>query len=365
MPESSPDAVATEPAPPDTVLPGAALRDAARATPRTVVLTLGSALLAAALLGWGLPRLTGVPWGRILDTAAAAPGWALVALPLLALAALGLGALALGTALEGIGALRAVMLSAVTTAISLAVPGGSMIALGLVHVTARRAGLRLPAIVTGLALVLLPQAAAGALLVPIGVLGYLLGDVHPLSGITTALLVVGALLYIAAAVGVALLLRRGPFARLVGFAVDRLAGDDSDDPEVLDPAQWAPVVLDARDRTAARLRAHAGVLLGAPLLVLALQCGALAVAARAAGLDVPAPMTLAVFALGRVLALVPLTPGGAGLVESGSALALMGFGQPDAGSATAAVLLSITTLLAPLALGLLGGVGLALASRRR
>ena len=75
----------------------------------------------------------------------------------------------------------------------------------------------------------------------------------------------------------------------------------------------------------------------------------------AAGLDLgrTAVLTLAVFALGRVLSLVPLTPGGAGITETVGAAALVALGVSAADAAGAMLLLMVTMLLVPLLLGAL------------
>ena len=68
--------------------------------------------------------------------------------------------------------------------------------------------------------------------------------------------------------------------------------------------------------------------------------------------------TLAVFALGRVLALVPLTPGGAGISETVSGAVLVALGVASADAAAAMLLLLVAMLVVPL---LAGGAAVALA----
>ena len=60
---------------------------------------------------------------------------------------------------------------------------------------------------------------------------------------------------------------------------------------------------------------------------------------------------LAIFALGRVLSLVPLTPGGAGVTEAVGGAALVALGVGSAQAASAMLLLLVTMLLVPLVCG--------------
>src|SRR5699024_11633329 len=66
-----------------------------------------------------------------------------------------------------------------------------------------------------------------------------------------------------------------------------------------------------------------------------LQWVALVVAIEAVGAQVPLLLTVAIFALGRVLSLVPLTPGGAGITETVGAAALVALGVGAEASASA------------------------------
>lgn len=65
---------------------------------------------------------------------------------------------------------------------------------------------------------------------------------------------------------------------------------------------------------------------------------------------------MAIFALGRVLSLVPLTPGGAGVSETVGAAALVALGLGSAAAATSMLLLAVATLVVPLVAGGLAAV---------
>lgn len=324
---------------------------APRISRRTLVLTPLSLLLAAALLAWLMPRATGVPWSRVARTLGEAPPLALAALPLLALVALGASAVGLRTAIPHLALSRAVPASAATTALSVAVPGGSTLAVGVLYALARREGARRTEVLAGIAAVTAAETAVGLLLVPLGVGALLLGGPTSLRGAPLAALAalsVGCLLVLAAG---ALALRRPVLAGILARLERGL--DEMGLAHLAEGRVRAGAVLEIRDAAVARLRAHGAAILGAPLAVRAAQAAALLVALRAVGLEVPVPQAIAVFVLGRLLALVPLTPGGAGLAETGSAAALIALGHDPAASGAAAVLMTVTTLLIPVALGLL------------
>ncbi len=332
--------------------------DTRRVPARTVVLTAASVLLALALLGWGLPAVTGTSWARIAEVVAAAPPGALALLPALALVALGAGALGLSAAVAGLPRRDAAGLSAVSTAVSVTVPGGSTIALGLLYAAGRRRGVHGAALVVGVALITAADLAAGLLLAPVGALGYALSGSHALGGGTvTAIWVLAAGSATVLVVGV-LLLRRRTVTALVTGVLDGLGAltgrRPSDDGDEDGASSWSPAtILARRDEAAARLRRHAPGILLPPLAGRACQFAALVVALHAVGLEVPLPLAFAVFALGRLLALIPLTPGGTGIAETGTAAALIALGFDAGAAASAAVLVSVTTLLTPVVLGLL------------
>lgn len=329
---------------------------APRVSRRTLVLTPLSLLLAAVLLAWLMPRVTGVPWSRVARALGEAPPLALVALALLALVALGASAVGLRAAIPRLALSRALPASAATTALSVAVPGGSTLAVGVLYALARREGARRTDVLAGIAAATAAEVAVGLLLAPLGAVALVLTGSTALGGAPLAALVAlsaGCLLALAAGV---LALRRsalaGVLARLESgldaMGLAHLAGG----------GVRADTVLEIRDAAAARLRARGTAILGAPLAVRAAQAAALLVALRAVGLDVPLLQVVAVFVLGRLLALVPLTPGGAGLAETGSAAALIALGHDPAASGAAAVLVTVTTLLVPVALGLLAAPAL-------
>jgi uncharacterized protein (TIRG00374 family) len=77
----------------------------------------------------------------------------------------------------------------------------------------------------------------------------------------------------------------------------------------------------------------------------------LLLATHAVGADVPVLALAGIFLVGRTLALVPVTPGGSGITEAVVALLLVSLGAGAAPAASAALVLSIATLVVPIVAG--------------
>ncbi|MEW9555147.1 YbhN family protein [Nonomuraea sp. NPDC050783] len=96
-----------------------------------------------------------------------------------------------------------------------------------------------------------------------------------------------------------------------------------------------------------------------------LQAGLLAGCLAAMGAHVGPGETLAVFAVNRLLATVPLTPGGSGVTELGTAALLVSFGVPAAPAAAGTLLYSFYTYAIDIPVGALAWLGYALRRSRR
>ena len=311
----------------------------------------GSGLLVLALLGWGLPWATGASWSQIAATVGNLPVWALPAMAVLGAAALLLETMTVRAAVPGARYGTTLLGHTASQGASLALPGGSVLGLGLLAWALRRTGIALPVVVTGILAASLVEMALTSVLVPLlGGGALLLGSaVTPAISLRTgwlwaALIAVagGALVLILCAV----LLRRGVLTMLLSRA------------EGLVPAGTAAEVLRQRDALVGMLRDRAAALALPTLAARAAQWAALWLAIEAVGAEVPLLFTLAVFALGRVLALVPLTPGGAGISETVSGAVLVALGVASADAAAAMLLLLVAMLVVPL---LAGGAAVALA----
>lgn len=330
-----------------------------RLTAGRITAGLFSAALVIALLAWALPWATGASWGEIAGTLAALPVWAVPVMVLLGVGALLLETVTVRTALPGAPWSGALSGHSASGAVSLAVPGGTTIGLALMGWILRRAGLALPVIITGIIAASLVEMVLTSVLIPLaGLASYALASVLSPTAVAlpgalwaALLAVLGALLALALT---AVLLRRPVLSALLaqfGGAV---------------PEHIAHSVLAQRDVLVRMLRRRWAPLVLPTLGARVLQWSALVLAIEVVGAEVPLLLTVAIFALGRVLSLVPLTPGGAGVTETVGAAALVALGVASADAAAAMLLLLVTMLLVPLLAGALAtAAAVARAPRRR
>ncbi|MFC0675848.1 lysylphosphatidylglycerol synthase domain-containing protein [Brachybacterium hainanense] len=315
---------------------------------RRIAGALASLVLLLVLIGAGLPLLAGADWAQIL-AALSRLGAPLVLLAvLLGLLSLAAEAAGLHLMLPGSRLLRIAPAGAAATALGLAVPGGGLLGTGLLGWWLRREGLAASTIIIGLLGFSLADMAVSSVLVPLaGLVAYVLAGARlELPGTLAA----GAVAVLGAAAvvgGIALVLSRPVLASVI----ERLAP--------LIPA--AASALGIRDALMGLLRRRGAGLLGLLVASRLLQLLVLLAALRSLGADVPLAVVVAVFALGRMLALVPLTPGGAGITEAVSAAGLVALGVPGADAAAATLLLMVSTLLVPV-LG--GGIAAAAGALR-
>lgn len=303
-----------------------------------------SLLLVIALLAWALPWATGAQWSGILDSVSALPAWALPTIIVLGAAAIALEAITVNTAVTGSRYPAALQGHAASGALALAVPGGGMLGMYLLGWILRRTGLALPVILTGIIAASLVEMLVTSVLIPVVGLGsYALSSLLAPTGLSLPGAVwaaVAAVAGAAIALGLtAVLLRRSVLAGLLDQLGQVMAFDHAD------------TVLEQRDALIRMLRRKPLRLLLPTMAARVLQWAALLVAIEAVGAQVPVLLTIAIFALGRVLSLVPLTPGGAGITETVGAAALVALGVGADASATAMLLVAVTTLVVPLAAG--------------
>lgn len=303
-----------------------------------------SLLLVVVVLALALPWASGASWSQILRTLTAAPAWALPAVALLGIGALALEALTVRTAVAGSRFPSALLGHTASSGLGLALPGGSVLGLGLLGWIMRRAGLAVPVIVTGIIAASLVEMVITSILVPLVGLGaYAAGSATGLAGIALPGAIWAAVIaLLGAVIALALLtivLRRPVLARIITQLGDRV------------PERIAAMVLVQRDALVTMLRRRPIALLAPTCAARVLQWAALLLAIRAVGAEIPLLLTVAVFALGRLIALVPITPGGAGISETVGAAALVALGVGSADAAAAMLLMLVTTVVVPLLAG--------------
>ncbi|MCS6711338.1 flippase-like domain-containing protein [Brachybacterium sp. EF45031] len=303
-----------------------------------VLRTLLSLALAVLLIGVVLPWLLDVSWPQILRVVGAAD-------PLLVGVMVLVGA---GTLLCEVGALRAAMLplrgaealrlGTALQALALAVPGGGPIGIAALLVAVRRRGVSVADALTGVAILSLMDLLLSSLLPLVGAVALTIADAGPL-WLRLVLAVSGVLgLGLGGAV-LALLLRPGSLDGVLA----RL--------EFLPPESARELVRTQQFRSRRLLAEHGLAVAGLPVASRLLQLVAWFLALAATGVAVGPAAAIGVFALGRSLAQLPLTPGGTGITEAASAAALSTLGVDAAEAAAASLLPSLALVVLPLVLG--------------
>lgn len=363
-PGTDPDAMSDHPAPPpwQALTPDLSVDRPPRLGARRIVLSVLSLLLVIALLAWALPWAAGTTWPQIIDSLRGLPPWAVPAMLLLGLGALALEAWTVRTAVPGSRYGTALRGHAESSALALAVPGGGVLGMGLLGWILRRTGLGLSVVIAGILTASLVETVVTTVLVPlVGGIAYVVAGMITDSRIDLPAAALWAALAAVAggviALGLfAVLLRRPVLTGLLetASAVTGMGGTDKDTPG--GSASFAPFVLEQRDALVRLLRERPLSLVAPTAAARMLQWLALVLAIEAVGGSVPLLLTVALFALGRVLSLVPLTPGGAGVSETVGAAALVALGLGSAAAATSMLLLAVATLVVPLVAGGLAAV---------
>ena len=245
-----------------------------------------------------------------------------------------------------------------TLAASHIFPGGSAVGLGLGYRLLTRAGVRGPAAV----FTKTAQAIGSAVVLNLLLWGALIASIplHGFSPVYGPVALAGVLLMTAAGVLLWLLLR-GEAA-----VADRLASILGRLPR-LDPDRVRTAILTGVDH----LRAFAGdrrLLLTAGLLAAAnwlLDAGALWACVRAFGHTLGPDGLLVPYGIAAVLAALPITPAGLGVVEASLIPALVGFSVPRGIAILGVLSWRAINFLVPIPVGGLSYLGLERAHRRR
>ncbi|MCW2622251.1 MAG: hypothetical protein JWL64_1853 [Frankiales bacterium] len=312
-----------------------------------VGLLVVAALLAAA---FALPHVLGAGWGQALLLIGTLHAWQLGCLLGLWGAGLWVHAFVARAALPGLTHPQALVLNMTGSAVTNALPLGGPVSMGLKYRMVRSWGFATGAFAPLIA-VCSATALAVKLALPVAALGLLLlsgGIVTP--GLRWAAVAALAMLAVVVAALVVLLVSRELLAGLARAAqrvADRwLVRAGSDRSYDLERA-----LLQARDRTELIARAEGRRLLGASVAHALLQALLFAAVLAMLGSPLGPAQVLAGFAVGRVLTLVGLTPGGIGIAETGSASVLIALGGDPAAVAAALIVFGAFTYLLPIPLG--------------
>ncbi|WP_068402407.1 lysylphosphatidylglycerol synthase transmembrane domain-containing protein, partial [Kribbia dieselivorans] len=316
---------------------------------------------AMAIIIWGLPAVANTSWGQVWDAVSQVPWYHAVLYTVLVLAGLGCYTFVITGSLPGITHLRALIVNVCGSSVSNLLPGGGAVGLAATYAICRSWGHSLAsvtamAVVTGvwnvLARVFLPVLAL--LLLWLGS-----GSDVPRELRDAALGgSVGGLLILAVFVAVLL---SPTAARRVGASIDWLL---------------RPIRRGARTSVAqglADLRTQiSGVVRTGWLKMTFGMAGFFAVyfllfyliLAQTHAL-LPLPQLFAAYAIGRLLTSIGITPGGAGVTETGTVAALVAWGADPAGATAGVVIFAIFTYLLEVPLGAIGWTVWALMPRDR
>jgi uncharacterized membrane protein YbhN (UPF0104 family) len=330
-----------------------------------LLLAAGSVVLLAVALGWLLPRALDLDLPQILASLGRVPAGVLAAAAVLGVLAVVLEGIGARAALPGAPWGATVRAHSAASAVSLVLPGGSLLGIAVTGTALRRRRVPARTIASGIAAFSVLDLLLGGVAIPLlALLAYgVLGARHELPGSVWALVlaVLGAALTLAVLI---VLLHRPTFARLLAALAPALG-------TVLEltgrrGAQEAPpsdLVLAVRDRVAQMLRRRWPQILAPMVLARLCQFGVLAIAADAlfpgaiGATGLPALFSLlGVFLIGRTIALVPVTPGGGGIAETVLAVLLVALGAPSTSAAAASLVLGCATWLVPILLGAALGV---------
>lgn len=296
-----------------------------RTGPAAVARTLVGVAVAAALVVWGLPWVSGVGWGEIGRVLRAVPPAHAIGFQALMLAALGGYAITLAASLPDLSWPRALVLNLAGSAVSKVAPGGGAVGLAATFGIARSWGHRTEAVATS-ALVTGVWNLLARIAVPLLALGLLWADglglpgslVGPLRVTSIVLTVVLALL-------------------VAALASDRVAR--------------ALRLAGVRRRTLAVVRARWPVLTLGLAIMLGIQWVLFHLVMRDVGVTLPLVPLFAGYAVGRLASAVGVTPGGIGLTEVATTGALVAWGADPAAASAGAVLFAVVTNLMEVPIG--------------
>ena len=316
--------------------------------------------LGALGLVLAVPWTAGTTWSVVARALEALPVSVVVCLGVLWIGGLACNSVALAASLPGLTPRRALVLSLTGSAVANVLPLGGAAGIGLNYAMTRRWGFSSRGFTTYTVTTNACDVAAKL------VLGAVASGLLLTSGYAPALhrMVTGALLLAVVAPLVLALLLHRPSAAALGRWVDRLvarAARRSARPVRTRLGEQLPGVAGT---TTALIRRRwrplsAGTLGYVGLLVLLLW-GCLHVA----GVSLALPLVVCVLAVDRLLTLVPITPGGAGVVEAGMVAALIALGEPSAPAVAGVLLYRAFTYFAEIPVGGLTALVWVLGQRR-
>lgn len=270
----------------------------------------------------------------------------------------------LQAALPGLGFWRALASSQIAAAFAHAVPAGDALGAGAQVALYRRWGFGAHAIAVALALVGAFNALFFVVLPPVGVVLLQFDGTRRMGLLLISIAALLALVGIA--VGAIAAIRSDASAHRVGSFTARLATPALRLVRRGSAGDWGAHLVGFRHESIVVLRRRwAGLLLGTAASNLAVfACVVVALRLCGAGADqLSWQEILVAWSLTRLLLLIPVTPGGIGVVELGMTGLLVAFGGDNAAVVAGVLLERALTFLPPIALGSLFGLHLGVSRR--
>lgn len=316
------------------------------------VATLASFALAAVIIAWLIPAALDTSWSSILASFRdVSLGWVGFLLAIAVIALL-IDSTGFQASFRSVRWRTAVEVNAIAQAITLAIPFGSTLSLGVIYGRMHRAGLTVQRIASGTLLASVADVLA-TFFIPVFALAVLAFAPLPYGLGARAAMLIGALL----AIGLVVLILRVVWSekllrslmRRVQTVYDAFCeGFKKPSHDLTGP------VMATRQMALDNARGATGRILGAPTFAKLVQGAAfIAWCTWAFDLGIGPAALFGVYALSRLLAFIPLTPGGIGVVDVGVAWALVQLGAPTDDAVTAALIFTLTQTIFPAVLGAL------------
>jgi uncharacterized membrane protein YbhN (UPF0104 family) len=322
---------------------------------RRVWAAAGSVLVAAALISL-LPRALGTSWNPVGAVLGALSARDLGLLTVLWLVGLLSYSAVLTSSLPGLSTRRAMLLNLSGSAVANVAPFGGAAGVGLNFAMTRSWRFSTASFATFTAVSNLWNWLGKLALAALVLGSLMLGDRLPagalLTALRVALMIVTGVLLTAVSILVA-----GSGATLLGRVLDRVVWFRA--------TSFATSVPALRSATVSVVRTRWVHLTGGMAGYLALQAVLLGTCLHLLGSVLAVPVVLAGFAAERLLTLVPVTPGGAGLADTACAGVLVALGGDPVVVAAAVVLYRGFTYLLEIPVGGLGILGWLLIRRRQ
>ena len=324
-----------------------------RPTGRQLLQGLGGLVIAAAVLGWGLPHFVGTSWHKVFELMRHVGASTALGLLFLMLAGLWLYTFTLTGSLPGLSHVRALIVNVCGSSVGNLLPFGGAAGVAATYAMCRSWGFTRRDISTSVVVSGVWNVLARVVLPIVGIAALLFGAGDLPRAVAGGAIVGGVL-------GLALLglfiafLVSARAAKLIGRTLDKMLRPLSRRTRRSHDMGIDELVLDLRGRISGVVqtgwRSMSFGLLGffGVYYVLFWFC------LNATGVHVSFAHMFAAYALGRLLTAVGVTPGGVGVTETGTAAVLVGWGADPAGATAGVVLFSFYTHLMEIPLGALG-----------